>query len=140
VLSVTAGLVCAVSFVVLIPGKGWAPPVLVAVLAGALLLRSRVLIGGWQRLALAGAGAVGVAGLIVAAIVRAEPATRPWWLLASAPVVGCLVFAAWYLPNRRLRPLWGRAADLAETVMGLLAVPVLVQVLGLYAWARSLGG
>jgi type VII secretion integral membrane protein EccD len=140
VLSVTAGLVCAACFVVLAPAPGWAPPVLVAVLAGALLVRSRVLIGGWQRLAMAGAGAAGIASLTLVTIVRADPATRPWWLFAAAPAVAALVFGASYLPDRRLRPLWGRAADLAETLLGLLAIPVLVQVLGLYAWARSLGG
>jgi hypothetical protein len=58
-------------------------------------------------------------------------------LLAFA---ACLLAASRALPGRRVLPYWGRAADLAETLTALGLIPLVFQVLGLYAYVRGLTG
>lgn len=44
------------------------------------------------------------------------------------------------LPGKRQRPYWGRAAEIAESVTAVAVIPILLQVLGVYAWMRGLAG
>jgi hypothetical protein len=69
-----------------------------------------------------------------------DESVRPYVLLAASLLTGALLFGASYLPNRRLLPFWGRSADILETMMGIIAVPILLQVIHVYGWARGLSG
>jgi len=44
------------------------------------------------------------------------------------------------LPDRRLHPVWGRFADIAEWVAAIALIPLILAELGVFAWARGLGG
>jgi hypothetical protein len=105
-----------------------------------LLLRSRHLVGVWQRSAVSLAGTAGVVFIVLGAAdtmpVWMREATVVLVLLAIAP----LVFAATREPTRRLLPIWGHLANVFETLAALLVVPLTLHVLGLYAWARGLTG
>ncbi|MFD9123232.1 type VII secretion integral membrane protein EccD [Kitasatospora sp. NPDC059571] len=140
-LFVALGLACTFCLVRLLGASGWAPPVLAVVACLVLLLRSRVLLGAWQRLA---AVVPGVAGLVLLA--AREAASLPMAQRLAGGLGGLtvlaavMVIAAHRLPGRRLLPYWGRAADLAESLTALSMVPVLCQVLGLFGYARGLFG
>jgi type VII secretion integral membrane protein EccD len=44
------------------------------------------------------------------------------------------------LPGKRQRPYWGRAVEIAESLTAVAVIPILLQVLGVYAWMRGLAG
>lgn len=44
------------------------------------------------------------------------------------------------LPGKRQRPYWGRAVEILESVTAVAVIPILLQVLGVYAWMRGLAG
>lgn len=44
------------------------------------------------------------------------------------------------LPGKRQRPYWGRAVEILESLAAVAVVPILLQVLGVYAWMRGLAG
>jgi ESX secretion system protein EccD len=58
-------------------------------------------------------------------------------LLAAGVVM--LLFSR-LLPGKRQRPYWGRAVEIAESVTAVAVIPILLQVLGVYAWMRGLAG
>ncbi|MEV8096745.1 type VII secretion integral membrane protein EccD [Kitasatospora sp. NPDC085879] len=140
-LFVALGALCTICLIRLGHAPGWAPPVLCAIACLVLLLRSRVLLGAWQRLA---ALVPGVLGLVLLATREAAPSPTPQRLVVELGALVLLavvmVAAAHRLPGRRLLPYWGRAADLAESLTALSLVPVLCQVLGLYGYLRGLFG
>jgi type VII secretion integral membrane protein EccD len=140
VLCVCSAVLAVATAVALQAGPGWADRVLPLALAAAAVLRGRILRTVVQRGALvwAAAFATGVmtTGLARDAGVDGAAVLLAVVLLAAA---GALV-AAWRLPGRRLLPVWGQAADLAELWTALALVPVLLQVLGLYAFFRALNG
>jgi hypothetical protein len=45
---------------------------------------------------------------------------------------------AWRLPTARLLPMWGHMADRAELLTAIALVPLLLQVLHVYATFRSM--
>jgi type VII secretion integral membrane protein EccD len=139
-LCVSTGLLCAGSVTLLARGSAWSDLLLAAVLGAGMLLRSRVMIGAWQRMAAVVPGAVATAALLIAEVHRLGPAVGPYLLLGASLLTGGLLFAASYLPNRRLLPFWGRSADVLETMVGVAAVPILLQVLHVYGWARGFSG
>jgi type VII secretion integral membrane protein EccD len=44
------------------------------------------------------------------------------------------------LPGRRLRPYWGRAVEILESLTAVATLPILLQVLHVYAFMRGLAG
>ncbi|MFB9909050.1 type VII secretion integral membrane protein EccD [Allokutzneria oryzae] len=139
-LFVAAGAVCTASFAVLVTEPAWAPRCLVAVLCAALLLRSRVLVSAWQRLAAVLPGVLGLALLLVALVAVSGLVWRVVLLVGAVVVAGLFVAGARRLPGRRLLPIWGRAADLSETVLTIAVVPLALTVLNVFALVRSLAG
>jgi len=135
----TAAVLCA-AFPVLVAEPGWAPVVLVGLCTVTAGLRARVHLTVAQRLALAAAGGFG--GVLLAQeLARAVPgADRLLVVLGLVMVFGVAVAAALRPASRRLRPVWGHVANIVETVAALAIVPVLLQVLGVYALARGLAG
>jgi type VII secretion integral membrane protein EccD len=114
-------------------------PVLAAALGCALLLRSRVFRGRAQRLWLLIPGFGGLIALAVAQAGRSWPAAG----LALLALVGAATIAAGIVvrrPDHRLSPFWGRAADLADTVLIISLVPLTLAVAGVFGLLHGLGG
>jgi type VII secretion integral membrane protein EccD len=139
-LTICAALVYAVAFVELVRTPEWIGLTLTAVLAVAALLRARAMVGLWQRTALAVSGCLGLALAIVVLASRAAPAPRVIALFALLAVAAGLLVAARRLAAARLLPVWGHAADLLEVWSALALVPLLLQLLHVYAYCRSLVG
>lgn len=117
---------------------------LAACLAGlsavAVLMRSRSLLGAWQRVPLAAAGSVGLAVLV---LLFAGSWSQAWQAAAGVGLVlvfFLLVMAMLRPPPRRLLPVWGHLANYAETVSAIALVPLLLQLFGVYAWFAGLVG
>ncbi|MEC3980610.1 type VII secretion integral membrane protein EccD [Amycolatopsis sp. H20-H5] len=140
VVTVCTGLVSPVCFVVLLPEPGWAPLAMVLLYSSCLLLRARVFLGAWQRVSLSLAGFGGYAAVVLGFAETASPQWRGLVLTGLLAMVGVMVLAALRAPFRRLLPIWGHTANILETVTALAIVPVLLQLLGVYAWARGLFG
>lgn len=102
--------------------------VLVVLIVGICLLRSRLLPVVAHRLSLIGAGLAGLGCLLV---------QSPYGLLGLAAVAAFL--GLWYARHKPGAYL-ARYAELAEVVLVLLVVPIVLWVLGLYAYVRGLGG
>jgi hypothetical protein len=139
-LCIAAGLLCSGAVVLLARGNSWSDLLLVALLGTGMLLRSRILIGAWQRMAAVVPGAVAAAALLIAEVHILGPSAAPYTLLIASLLTGALLFAASYLPSRKLLPFWGRSADILETMVGVAVVPILLQVLHVYGWARGFSG
>ncbi|MGP3925594.1 type VII secretion integral membrane protein EccD [Streptomyces sp. 8N616] len=135
------GTVCAAAFTALAPTGGWAPAALIGTVSITLLLRSRVLVSGKQRLAAVLPGAYGIALLLIG-LARMLPDGwgQPLVVGALLAATGFLLAAARRLPGRRLLPHWGRAADLLESLFAISTLPMLLAVLGVFAWARAIAG
>jgi len=139
-LFVATSIVFACCAVALASGSGWAPDALLWVLSAAMLIRARCLVSAWQRVSAVVAGGTGVLANVIDYARAAGPLGWSVVLWAMLLGTGALLAAAGRLPGRRLLPLWGRCADIAETVLAITVVPVLLQVLGTYAWLRGLSG
>ncbi|OLR92192.1 type VII secretion integral membrane protein EccD [Actinokineospora bangkokensis] len=140
VLTVSSSAVFAVCFPYLLTAGGWLGPTLTGVFAAALLLRSRQFFGAWQRLAVTAAGVVGMVLVVVGVVSQMPQAWHGVTLVLLLGLVVSLVLAATRPPNRRLLPLWGHLADMSETLTAVAVLPILLQLLGFYAWARGLAG
>ncbi|MFF3371497.1 type VII secretion integral membrane protein EccD [Streptomyces sp. NPDC002680] len=135
------GLVSGAALLALAPATHWGAQTLYGAACLTLLLRSRVLAGAGQRIALlapaALALAVGSVGLAAALPPELQPAGP---VLVLTLLAGLLLTAAAVLPGRRLVPYWGRAAEIGELLTGLVMLPALLAVLDAYDWARALFG
>lgn len=122
-------------------GGGWAAA-LAALVAAWLLLRSRHLAGAAvQRWAVLAPATVAAIAALACLICGADMSARLMAGWAPALVLGFgLLAMGRTLPGRRLRPYWGRAADILETLTALAVLPVLGALLHVYAWARGLSG
>ncbi|MDY7085799.1 MAG: type VII secretion integral membrane protein EccD [Actinomycetota bacterium] len=137
---VTAAFVLPVLFHYAIRSPGWAGWTFVLVVSGAILLRARTFLGLWQRLALTAAGTV---GLLMVIMRLSSMLSGGWrWVLVSGllAVVVPLVLAAMRPWPRRMLPFWEYAATFLDVATGVAVLPILAQILGLYAWARGLFG
>jgi type VII secretion integral membrane protein EccD len=139
-LFMTAAVLNIVACALLARQPGWIGLTLGGVLCAAVLLRARALTGAWQRTALALSGATGFAFLVVTQSATADPGSRALLLLGLLLVAAGLVAVAQRLPRRRLLPVWGYIADLLETWTAIALVPLLLQLLHVYAHLRGLIG
>jgi type VII secretion integral membrane protein EccD len=114
---------------------------LVATVALARLLATRPMNSAWHRLAAALPAAAGLAAVTLAQVSAASGAARPLvlgvLLLVAAPA---LVVAGRTLPGRRLTPYWGHLGDITQTAATIAMFPLLLTLLGVYGYARALGG
>ena len=137
----TVGAVTAVCLTLLARSTATTPHVLAGLVCVSLLLRSRVLVSGWQRLVLIAPATWGVGLLVVGFAAGAAPSTRTGAVLVGLVTVAGLGLAgARLLPGRRLLPYWGRAADIGESLVGVSIVPAVLAALNVYGFARGLGG
>ncbi|SCF44105.1 type VII secretion integral membrane protein EccD [Micromonospora marina] len=137
---VSVALALPVLFDLVLATPGWAGWALVSTVASAILLRARTFLGLWQRVALTAAGTVGYL-MVLDRFSQLLPDGWRWVLLAGLlAVLVPLVLAAMRPWPRRLLPFWEYTATFLDVVTGVAVLPVLAQILGLYAWARGLFG
>ncbi len=136
-----AGAISAGALAILATGDGWAPPATAAVVAAALLLRSRVLLDCWQRVSVIAPAALAI-GLLAIRLGGSLPAALVYGLLVSALAAAAAASVAFsrVMPGRRIHPLWGRIADVVEWIVVIAVIPLVLADMGLYTWARALGG
>lgn len=111
--------------------------VLVAVLSIGFLLRARLYPVLRQRVPLLATGLFGT-GCLVAGPFTAVPLASGVALLLA--VAAGVIAAGILLSTRAANPYLGRFAEYSEIVVMAAVVPVACWVLGLYAYARGLGG
>lgn len=127
------------SFPFLVAG-GTFPVVLAALLVAAVLMRSRSLLGAWQRVPLAIAASIGLVLLVLGLATGFEQSWRVASVAGLVLVFFLLVLAMLRPPPRRLLPIWGHLANGLETMSAIAVIPVLLQLFGMYAWASGLVG
>jgi type VII secretion integral membrane protein EccD len=119
---------------------GWPGYTTVIVLASALALRSRAFYGVAQRVALAAAGTVGYL-LVLNRFSHAAGTTERVALLAGlVMLLGVMVMAAVRPWPRRLLPIWEFLATVFDVLTGLAVIPLVLELLSAYSWARGLFG
>ena len=135
------GLVAAGAELGLVFARSWLGLVTCAVLACALLLRSRLFRGLAQRLWLLLPGFGGLV-LLAAGAVHGGPAQARQLALALVPLLAgaALVMGVGsWLPAHRPSPFWGRMADIVDTVLIVALFPLALGVAGVFGYARGLG-
>lgn len=127
-------------FPVIMTETGWAGWTLVAVISGAVLLRARVLLSVWQRVAFTVCGSAGVIMLIL----RFSRGISTGWLIVLliglTVLLTVTVLAALRPWPRRLLPIWEFIATVLDVVAALALLPIVLQLVHAYAWARGLAG
>jgi type VII secretion integral membrane protein EccD len=119
---------------------GWAT-VFASVMAVLLMLRSRHPNGTAPRWAMLVPAGVAVLSAVLALSSGTSLTLRMLALLL--PVLGAGAGVLWLVdvvPGRRFQPYWGRTVDIFESLTAVALVPLLLAVLGTYAWMRGLGG
>ena len=135
------GLVGLFAQVPLAFADGWIGPTMSAVVAVALLLRSRIFRGRVQRLALMVPGIAGLAVLAVASSIGATQTVILTAVLAPlAAVTAIVVGVSLWLPGHRPSPFWARAADIIDLLVVLSLVPLALAEVGLFSYIRGLSG
>ncbi|MGW3857987.1 type VII secretion integral membrane protein EccD [Micromonospora arida] len=136
----TAALLLPILFAFTMQTPGWSGWTLVTVVSAAVLLRARSFFGLWHRIALVTAGTAGC--LLVIARLSGTLSIGGRYLLVAGLVALLvpLIMAAMRPWPRRMLPFWEYAATFFDVVTGVVVLPVLAQVLGLYGWARGLFG
>ena len=89
---------------------------------------------------LAVAGTFGLSLVVLHFAREFSPGWRTVLLLALLLVLFALVKAVSRPAGRRMLPIWGHLANIFDTCTALAVVPLLLQLLGVYAWARGLFG
>jgi type VII secretion integral membrane protein EccD len=134
------GLPAGVAMVLLGLVGGWPLVTLVALAALVRTLAARPMTSARHRMALVAPGVAGLVAVMLHAAVT-QPHQRLLVPVAVVPLAAAgLVAVALIMPGRRMMPYWGRIGDLLHTVATLAMFPVLLEILGVYAYARSLGG
>ncbi|BBA96921.1 hypothetical protein RVR_2443 [Actinacidiphila reveromycinica] len=117
---------------------GWTCWVVPLVFGASVLLRARELTGVVQRVATVIGGAAGPVAVAMFVVAPHGTGTRLVVLVAMLAVACGLLLAAERLPGRRLLPIWGHLGDIAEWITTIALVPLLLQVVHIYAHVRAL--
>lgn len=120
----------------------WSALTLCGVVALALLLRARAFVGLTQRMVLL-IGGLAVAAMTLAVLALGSPAG---WLrlllglvvMVVVAVVMSLYGGLWY--RKVPSPVWGRVGDILEWLAVMAIIPLVLAVVGAYAWIRGLSG
>ncbi|MEU6266906.1 type VII secretion integral membrane protein EccD [Saccharopolyspora shandongensis] len=140
VFTVTAAMVFTFGYPALFGAPGWAPTTLGLLVATTSLVRCAGFPSAWQRIALVTAGALGWAQFFLTYGGSMSLGWRIVALSALAVTLIALIFAVLRPPTRRLVPVWVQRAQWTESIVAAATIPVLLQILGVFAWARGLAG
>lgn len=134
-------LVAAAAAGLLAFSRGWLGMVTCGVLSCVLLLRSRIFRGFVQRLWLLVPGFGAPALLAIGAARSLAPGRTIALVLVPLLLAAALVVAVgMWLPGRRPSPFWGRAADIADTLLIVALFPLALAVAGVFTDIRGLAG
>ncbi len=134
------GVVLLICLLVLASAGSWVAAALCAVVAAVMLLQSRGLANAWQRIAMVVPPCLGLAWLGLVLLWGAAPLWRLLGLLVLYALTTCLAVVSWTLPGRRPLPHWGRAAEIAQTVVTLAVASLVLAQFGVFSALRSIGG
>jgi type VII secretion integral membrane protein EccD len=101
-----------------------------------LLLRSRHPSAVIQRWSIVVPAAVAVAANLAHAGVGQSPSSRLLAVVLLIVAGGLLLLGGERLPEKRMRPYWGRAVEIFESLTAIAILPVLLQVLHVYSYMR----
>jgi type VII secretion integral membrane protein EccD len=134
------GLVLAAAAPVLLGAPGWAPSTVVGLGALLALLRARHFSGRAQRVwYYAAAMAAAAAAVLVTATRLSTPLVRAG-LALGVLVVALLVAGVAARTPRPASPPVARLLDVVEVIVAVATVPVILSVMGVYAYVRSMTG
>ncbi|MBB2934778.1 type VII secretion integral membrane protein EccD [Amycolatopsis bartoniae] len=123
-----------------VEGYGWSM-VLSLVMAFLMFLRARHPGGTVQRWSILLPATVAVLANLVHIGLEQSPFGRLMVVFVPVFAVGTvLLLLGERLPGRRLRPYWGRAVEILESVTAVAILPILLQVLHVYSYMRGLAG
>ncbi len=135
------GLVGGAALAALAFTRSWPGLLTCAVLACALLLRSRLFRGLGQRLWLLVPGFGGLVLLAVGEVRGSSQAQHLAFALGPLAVgVAAVVGIGIWLSGHRPSPFWGRLADIADTALNVGLIPLAIGVAGVFGRVRGLGG
>jgi type VII secretion integral membrane protein EccD len=140
ILSLTCAVAYAVAFWLLAQHPGWIGWALPPVFSCAVVLHSRDQTGVLQRIS---AVLVGWFGIALVLTERVAGTGLGDWSIASGLLLAAavlLLVGAWRLPTSRLRPVWGHIGDILEMLSTIALLPLLLQLLHVYAYFRALAG
>jgi type VII secretion integral membrane protein EccD len=121
-------------------GHGWSM-VLSVVIAFLLYLRARHPGNVVQRWAILVPASVSLVANLVHFGAERSPVDK--LLVTFVPVLAIgllLLLCSERLPGRRVAPYWGRAVEILESLTAVAIIPILLQVLNVYAMMRGLAG
>ncbi|RAK42918.1 type VII secretion integral membrane protein EccD [Actinoplanes lutulentus] len=130
----------AVGLVLLARDPRWDTLTLIVLVASVRLLMLRPMTSAWHRLAQGVPALLGLGAALIGGLTLAPTAARAYAAVLVLLLGALLVCLARLLPGRRLMPYWGRIGDLFQTVATVAVIPVLLQVFGVYARVRAMGG
>jgi type VII secretion integral membrane protein EccD len=140
-LYVGLGLSQVLFVLMLVIGGGMFELILSAVFALLLFLRTRHLGGAVQRWSMLVPAGCAVVADLVCLTGQLGFADRLLDLCFPVLAVGvALLLLSMRLPGKRLRPYWGRAVDILETLTAVAVVPLVLAVLNVYEMMRGLSG
>lgn len=138
VFTVSVALLCVADFAVLAFAGGWVAWAFPLVFSGAALLRAKSLNVIWQRVPVTFSGVLGMLSVPLSWTAAASgTGTRCALLLGLLVAAVLLLVGAWRLPHTRLLPVWGHTADVLELLTALALLPLLLQLLHVYAHVRN---
>lgn len=122
-------------------GSIWAV-LLTAVVAIALLLRSRSFVGFSHRIAMLASGAVISAVAVAATLIMMESDVMRVGLGLSFAVLLCVILTAYgtSFADKIVSPVWGRLGDIVEWLAIMAIVPLVLAVMDAYSFALGLSG
>jgi type VII secretion integral membrane protein EccD len=136
-------VVCVASAGFLVAAPGWAGPALTAIIVVLALLRSRLFTGRAQRGWLLGAATAGAVTLVIGMAARLAGAAHGHGaagagIAALAAVLAIVVAALAVRPDGRRSPLTERLLDITELAAAVATIPLVLEVIGVYARLRAL--
>jgi type VII secretion integral membrane protein EccD len=134
----SSSVVFAVACAFLARGGQWADWALGPLLSAAVLLRGRSMGGAWKRAALSLSGIIGILFALITPVHDAGMTAMAILLAVLFAAALVLLAGARPLPDRRHPPIWAHLADRLEMLTALTLVPLLLQVLHVYAYFRAL--
>lgn len=140
-LHVGLGAAQVVLLLTLVGGPGIFPPILTATVGLLLFIRTRHLNGivqRWSMLVPAGAAMLADLAYLIGRLGFVDRVLALWFPVLLVAVL--LLVLSMQLPGRRLRPYWGRAFDILETVTAVAVLPLVLAVLHVYELMRGLAG
>jgi type VII secretion integral membrane protein EccD len=134
----SSSVMFAVASAFLARGGQWADLALGPLLSVAVVLRGRSMGGAWRRAALSLSGTVGILFALITPVHDAGMTAMAMLLAVLFIAASVLLAGARQLTDRRHPPVWAHLADRLEMLTALTLVPLLLQVLHVYAYFRAL--